>query len=220
IGGTMYMNNKKLHVFLSLLLVLSFIPAPFLTYVTAAPNENEQILFQSFEDQSTGSWESLSWKGNGLLEVSTAQAAHGDQSLLFKNRESRESSPSIHLTDFLQPGSSYDISLKVRLESGSDTFHLASKIDSPELDNQYPWLIGNHTISSDEWTLLELKNYTVPKDTSEFIIWLEADDDTNTEKPAANIYIDEFTIVEVTSDEDTTLPETGTAKEFTTIDFE
>lgn len=216
----MYMNNKKLHVFLSLLLVLSFIPAPFLTYVTAAPNENEQILFQSFEDQSTGSWESLSWKGNGSMEVSTAQASHGDQSLLFKNRESRESSPSIHITDFLQPGSSYDISLKVRLESGSDTFHLASKIDSPELDNQYPWLIGNHTISSDEWTLLELKNYTVPKDTSEFIIWLEADDDTNTEKPAANIYIDEFTIVEVTSDEDTTLPETGTAKEFTTIDFE
>lgn len=214
------MYNKKLNLFFAFLLILPLISSLFPTYVFAKQDENEPVFYQSFEDQLPGGWESLSWKSNGSIEISTAQASHGDYSLLFKQRENRESSPSIHLTKFLQSGSTYDISLKVRLETGNDTFHLASKIDSPELENQYPWLIGNHSISSNEWTLLELKNYTVPEDTTEFIIWLEADDYTNTKKPIADIYIDEFTIVEIHSDEDANMPDRELAAEFSIIDFE
>ncbi|OUS78479.1 hypothetical protein B1748_02480 [Paenibacillus sp. MY03] len=154
------------------------------------------VLSQSFEDGQTGGWASV-WGGPGSVSISTEQASEGTHSLLFSGRETRDNSPSLNLTALMISGKTYDLSLKVRSGSGSDTFHVASKVDSPLLENKYPWIIGNQTVSSAEWTTFSIRNYEVPANTAEFRIWVESASDSVS---TADIYIDEVLIKDVTPD--------------------
>lgn len=157
------------------------------------------VLAQSFEDDQLGGWMDLTWNGTGTVSISDEQASDGSKSLKYSNRSNRASSPSINLTSVLASGRTYDISFKLKLSEGTDSYHLASKVDSPNLDNIYPWLINDQDVNATDWTLFELKGYQVPADTSEFIIWVEASDKDNADLPKADFYIDEFLIKDVSS---------------------
>lgn len=172
------------------------------------------VLSQSFEDDQDGGWSKLPWGEDGTAKVSMGAASEGSKSLKF-DRISRSSNPYLNLTSILTPGKTYDISLKVKIAEGEDTFHLSGKVDAQSLDNKYPWLIGNKTVNATEWTTFELKGYEVPADTLEFLIWLEASGDATT---TSAIYIDEVIIKDVSSS--TTEPQRAQALSFSSITFE
>lgn len=194
------MSRKFKQVMSILLAAALLIPTGWFAPIAKAETPSDKIILsQSFEDGNTGGWGALGWAGQGTAVVSSDVASDGTRSLQFKDRADRSSSPSLNLTSFLKSGRTYDISFKARVGEGEDTLHLASKVDSPELDNTYPWLIGDKSVGATEWTLFELKGYKVPASTSEFIIWVEAADKDNDSKPKADIYIDEVLILDVTS---------------------
>ncbi|GGA19503.1 endo-1,4-beta-xylanase [Paenibacillus physcomitrellae] len=153
------------------------------------------LLNQSFEDGQTGGWAKLSWGSNGETSVVSGLASEGSKSLKFSNRADEKAIPALVLTDILKSEHQYDISLKVRLGSGSGQFHLGSKIDSTLLTNQYPWIVGNQTVTDTGWTTFAAKAYEIPADTKEVIIWVEPSENTLT----SDIYIDEVVITDVTS---------------------
>ncbi|WP_308635423.1 endo-1,4-beta-xylanase [Paenibacillus silvisoli] len=159
-----------------------------------AESPTTTVLSQSFEDSQLGGWEKLSWGGAGDVSVTKDTASEGGKSVKFTNRASRNSSLSNNLTGLLQSDRFYDISFKVKVGSGSDSLHLASKVVSGGKES-YPWIIGNKTVSADAWTTFELKNYQVPPDTSEFRVWIESD---STSTSTADFYLDEVLIKDVT----------------------
>lgn len=176
----------------------------------------ETTLFsQDFEDGEVGNWTLLPWGGTGTSSVSTEVAAGGTKSLLISDRSARNASPYLNLSS-LGADKVLNISLKVRLGAGTDSYHLSSKIGAESLSNQYPWLSGSMTITADEWTTIEAKNVTIPADATEFLIWLEADGEST---DVADIYIDDFSVVGITltQEEDDGRPE---PKDFTMITFE
>lgn len=197
---------------------------------TEEPQEPEEedgnvVFSQSFEDDELGNWQNLPWaESNGAFEISTDQASDGSKSLLFKERENRNSSPSLNLTDKVEPGYKYNISLKVRVSEGTDTLRIASKVEASSLDNNYPWIVSNQEVSSTDWTSFEATGFSLPTDTSEFILYVESDD--NGSENAPDIFIDEVIITQVgeidsTPDEDETEdPDREPALEFETITFE
>lgn len=190
------MRRYLKHVLTILLAAALLVPSGWLVPVAKAedtPADNV-VLFQSFEDDQTGGWASV-WGGPGTTTVSSTYASEGTKSLLFTDRTARDNSPSLNLTGIMQPGKFYDLSLKVRLGSGSDTFHIASKVDSPLLENKYPWMIGDKAVSADAWTTFEVKNYEVPASTAELRIWVES---VTSSTSIADIYIDEVLIKDVT----------------------
>jgi len=153
------------------------------------------VLSQSFEDGDYTGWSRKSWGGQGTLEVSSDVASDGAKSLKFTNRESADSQPLLNLTNVVKTGRVYDISLKVRLGAGSGQFHIASKIDSASLSNQYPWLAGNQAVSADGWTTFEAKGVEIPADTKEVLLWIEPGEGNTL---TSDIYIDEVRVVDVT----------------------
>ncbi|MFC4098954.1 endo-1,4-beta-xylanase [Paenibacillus xanthanilyticus] len=160
-----------------------------------AAEDGTVVLKQDFEDGATGGWAKLSWGKAGDAVVTTEQASDGTHALKFTNRESSDSKPSLNLTNVLLSDHVYDISLKVRHGESTGTYHIASKIDSPALENKYPWIIGNKPVTADAWTTFEAKAYEMPSGTKEALIWVEAADGTTS---SADLYIDEVLIVDVT----------------------
>jgi endo-1,4-beta-xylanase len=158
------------------------------------------VLYQSFEDGDVGGWGPV-WNGPGTTAVSEEYASEGKKSLMFTDRTEASHAPSLEITSYMEAGKTYDISLKVRLGSGSDLVHIASKVNSPLLgDKIYPWLTDNVEVNSTEWTTLEAKAYEVPGETSEFIIYIETTESTS------DIFIDEVLIVNIPS---STTPDEG-----------
>lgn len=214
-GGKRRMSRTFLKAISILLTTALLMPAAWIQplAVAAENSADNVVLSQSFEDGQTGGWASV-WGGPGTTEVSTAYASEGSSSLLFKGRTARENSPSIDLTTVMVSGKVYDVSLKVRLGEGNDTFHIGSKVESPLLENKYPWLIGDKTVSSTGWTDFEVKGYEVPANTTELRIWVES---VTSSTSLADIYIDEVLIKDVTPDttpDDGDLDQTGILADF------
>ncbi|MEK3885534.1 endo-1,4-beta-xylanase [Paenibacillus sp. PL2-23] len=201
--------NRKLKPILSLLLAFALLlPSGWLAPAAGAnQSAGTVVLSQSFEDDSTGGWGPV-WGGTGNVAISTTVASDGAKSLQFSGRTARSHSPSLNLTSIMQSGKTYDVSLKVRLganndgSSSSDTLHIASKVNSPMLQNIYPWLIGDQAVTSGVWTTFEVKNYEVPAGTTEFVIWVES---VEASQSTADIYIDEVLIKDVTPAPSTTV---------------
>lgn len=182
----------------SLMALLLLIPGGLAAPAASAEGPGGNVvLSQDFEDGVYTGWERKSWgHSSGTFEITEDVASSGTKSLKFANREDASSQPLLNLTGVLQPNRSYDISLKLRLGEGSGQFHIASKIDSPHLDNIYPWLVDNLTVTADDWTTFSTEGYPIPGDTAEVLLWIEpADGNTLT----SDLYIDEVLIVDVTS---------------------
>ena len=165
----------------------------------AASPPGTVVLHQSFEDGQTGGWMAKPWGEPGTVVVSEDQASDGTRSLKFTDRPSKNSQPFLDLTGIMVSDHQYNISLKVRLGESSGAYHVASKINSPKLDNPFPWIMGNQIVTDDGWTTFEIKGYEIPGDTTEVLIWIEPDESVP-DDAAPDIYIDEVRIVDVTPD--------------------
>ncbi|WP_424768531.1 endo-1,4-beta-xylanase [Paenibacillus sp. sgz302251] len=149
------------------------------------------VLNQSFEDDAIGGWERLSWGGAGTAAISSEQASDGTKSLKFSGRSAVNSALSLDVTNLMKSDRKYDVSFKLRLGAGADNIHLASKMISGGAED-FPWVIGNKEVTSTAWTAFETKGYEIPSNTTEFRVYIEA---TNS---LADVYLDEFKIVDVT----------------------
>ena len=188
--------RKRFKKVISILLVamLAISTGQFGQVAKAAETTGDNVvLSQDFEDGKLGGWGQLwNWSTEKTTVVSDVYA-QGNNVLKFGDRASKDDKPGIVLTDYMQSGKIYDVSLKVRLGSGSDSVHIASKVNSPLLgENIYPWMMGDKTVTSSDWTTFEAKAFEVPDQTSELIIYVE------TNNSAADLFIDEVLIKEVT----------------------
>lgn len=187
--------RKQMNVWMAIVLLFGMIAPQFLMPVKASAAGNTVVLSQSFEDDQTGGWNKVSWMGDGIIAVTSATASDGSKSLAMTNRAASNSSPFLDLTSYTQPGHTYDLSLKLKVGTGTDSFHIASNVDAASLTNKYPWLVGNKTVNSTEWTPFELKGYELPSDTKGFKIWVESDSASTTTE---DLYIDELQLTDVT----------------------
>lgn len=185
--------RKKINVWMAIVLLFGMIAPQLLAPLEAAAS-GSVVLSQSFEDDQTGGWVKVPWMGDGSIAVTSATYSEGSKSLAMTNRAASNSSPFLDLTSLTKPGHTYDLSLKLKLGAGTDTFHIASNVAAASLINQYPWLVGDKSVSSTDWTTFELKGYQLPSDTEGFKIWVESDNSTTTE----DLYIDEVSLTDVT----------------------
>lgn len=173
------------------------------------PQTVTTVVDQSFEDGEIGDWTPLSWGGSGALSVSTDTASEGTHALKFSGRLAKGASPSINIFSKLQQGRIYDISLKAKLGEGSDKLHVTSKIG-----DTFDWIMGEKTVTSTDWTTFSKTGYTLPTGATELLLYVESAAST------ADIYIDEFLIVDVTpgqvepDPDPSTLDQTGIADGF------
>ncbi|WP_337103496.1 endo-1,4-beta-xylanase [Paenibacillus sp. YIM B09110] len=151
------------------------------------PQTVTKIVDQGFEDGEIGDWAPLSWGSSGSLSVSTDTASEGTHSLKFADRLTKSASPSISIFSKLQQGHTYDISLKAKLGEGSDNLHVTWKNGSA-----FDWHMGEKTVTSTEWTTFSKTGYTLPSGSAELLLYIES------AASIADIYIDEFVIVDVT----------------------
>ncbi|MDQ0112597.1 endo-1,4-beta-xylanase [Paenibacillus harenae] len=184
-------------VFAVLLAVTLLLPQGLGMLADTAAAASTVVLEQSFEDDQTGGWDLLPWGGSGNVAVSSDAASAGTKSLKLTNRSSRSSSLSKVLTGIMNSDRIYDISFKVRLGQGTDTFHLTAAVTSGGSTN-YSWIIGDKAVADTAWTTYELKGYEVPSNTTAFRVYLESVTDSAS---TADVYLDEFMIVDVTPGE-------------------
>ncbi|MBP1966130.1 endo-1,4-beta-xylanase [Paenibacillus aceris] len=187
--------RKKMNVWMAIVLLFGMIAPQLLVPLTASAAGNTVVLSQSFEDDQTGGWVKVSWMGDGTIAVTSATASDGSKSLAMTNRAASNSSPFLDLTSYTQAGHTYDLSLKLKVGTGTDSFHIASNVDAASLTNKYPWLVGNKSVNSTDWTPFELKGYKLPDDTKGFKIWVESDSASTTME---DLYIDEVQLTDVT----------------------
>ncbi|GFZ75564.1 endo-1,4-beta-xylanase A [Paenibacillus marchantiophytorum] len=187
--------RKNFNVWMVIVLLFGMIAPHLLVPLMASAASHTIVLSQSFEDDQTGGWVKVSWMGDGTIAVTSATASEGSKSLAMTNRAARNSSPFLDLTSYTQAGHTYDLSLKLKVGAGTDSFHIASNVDADSLTNKYPWLVGNKSVSSTDWTTFELKGYELPGDTKAFKIWVESDPASTTTE---DLYIDEVKVTDVT----------------------
>ena len=70
------------------------------------------------------------------------------------------------------------MSMKLRLEEGTGEYHITAKVASEEEEN-YIWIVGNRKLLLKTGRFLSLKNYEVPMNTTEFLIWIEPGEGTD-----------------------------------------
>lgn len=186
--------SKKINLLMAIVLLFGMI-APQLLVPLEAAASGSVVLSQSFEDGQTGGWVKVPWMGDGSITITSAAYSEGSKSLAMTNRAASNSSPFLDLTSLTKPGHTYDLSLKLKLGAGNDSFHIASNVDAASLTNKYPWLVGNKSVSSTDWTTFELKAYELPGDTKGFKIWVESDSASTTTE---DLYIDEVSLTDVT----------------------
>ncbi|OAS17909.1 endo-1,4-beta-xylanase [Paenibacillus oryzisoli] len=187
--------RKQFNLWMVIVLLFGFSLPPLLVPVMASAAGNTGVLYQSFEDDQSGGWVKVSWMGDGTIAVTSATASDGSKSLSMTNRAGSNSSPLLDLTSYTQAGHTYDLSLKLKVGGGIDSFHIASNIDAASLTNKYPWLVGNTSVSSTDWTTFEVKGYELPGDTKGFKIWIESDAASTTTE---DLFIDEVQVTDVT----------------------
>ncbi|GAA4063647.1 endo-1,4-beta-xylanase [Amphibacillus indicireducens] len=158
------------------------------------------VIHHDFESDDTHGWAPLGWGDGAKIVITDEEAAHGEQSLKFYDREGVNSSLSLNLIDKLEKGQTYDISFDVKMSEGTSTLRLASVYKYPNTSNETPWLIGNKDVGPDEWVSFELSDFEYHEETSEFIVYIETDDSGSD----ADFYLDNFKVIQ---HEDIEVPE-------------
>ncbi|MHA0857352.1 endo-1,4-beta-xylanase [Paenibacillus sp. CMAA1364] len=152
------------------------------------------VLDNGFEDGQIGGWKAFNCNTGAQTVVSSVYAANGSQSLLLSQRESKDCSPSIDLSAIITGGHSYEVSLKVRLGTGSDNAHIVMK-STQDGNDMYDWVVGDTTINDTGWVTLSNPNFTLPTNATNMTMYIE----TNTS--IADVFIDDVLIVNTSSDD-------------------
>lgn len=147
----------------------------------------------SFEDPSNLIWVS---RGGPKVEITSEEAHSGSYSLKTSGRTKTWEGPIVHVTDILEKGKTYYVSIYLKYNGPSDaqTFNLQFETDSAA-GVQYP-TVKSQEVKRGEWTLIE-GEYTIPEDLTRYSIYVEVPwkaDDQITESDIVDFYIDDIVV--------------------------
>jgi endo-1,4-beta-xylanase len=143
----------------------------------------------TFEDGTTNGWSDM-W-GNCTLTASTEQAHEGSYSMLVTDRKGTWAGPQLDVLGKMEVGHTYEISVWIRAQSGSDTASLTIKRKDSGGSEQYDSIIYQQPISASKWTNIT-GTYTLTDTNSldELAFYIEAT------KQETNFYVDDISIID------------------------
>ncbi|WP_163192232.1 endo-1,4-beta-xylanase [Clostridium thermarum] len=125
------------------------------------PTEDDIIVNETFEDGTTSHWTP---RGPVALTAVTEAAASGDYSMKVTGRTSTWNGPSINLNGYLAKGSTYNISLKVKVvpgqaeEQAENTNQLITvtmlRRESTATSDSYDTIAYQTTVNEESWTTI------------------------------------------------------------------
>ncbi len=147
------------------------------------PNQYGWYFHDEFEADT------CTWEGRGAATIMTSgrTAYVGSEALLVQNRESAWNGAYRNLNPLaFEPGKEYSFSANVTYFDGNDTdtFYLKLQYTGADGETHYS-TIAEVTGVKGEWAQLANKNYKIPEDASNMMLYIETADTTN------NFYIDE-----------------------------
>lgn len=182
-------KNWEVYIMKRLLTVVTVVCVLFLAGVSVLAQEHAVDLRFDFSDGLSG-WYVF---GEGVLNVTSAQARSENNSLIMSYRSDGWHSAAIGLNSFLADGGTYQFSIYVRLVSDSEEEifgHLTMGQNYRDGSAEYTWLCEDVLLSSDEWVLIESEPYYYDASNLEYL-WLYVE----ISEISADYYIDDFRIV-------------------------
>lgn len=156
----------------------------------SAPPVDQVGIKSDFEDGTVQGWTSR--MGKEVVSASNVEARNGTYSLLTTGREHTYGGPKLDVTGKMQKGSTYSISVWVKLAKGEKPtdLRLSMQRDFQSEETRYNTVIGDTKVTADNWVQLStnyLFGYTV--DTAS--LYLESTEGT------PSFYIDDFELTYV-----------------------
>lgn len=160
------------------------------------PVQIDSLLDNPSFEEAGHAWVS---RGSPAVEITTEEAHTGSHSLKTSGRTKTWEGPIIHVTDVLEEGKTYYVSVYLLYKgpSESQTFNLQFETDGPD-GVGYP-NVGSAEAKAGEWTLIE-GEYTIPEGLSRYSIYIEVPwkpDEEITESDIVDFYIDDVVVREV-----------------------
>lgn len=146
------------------------------------PFDPTEIYSTDFESDSRDGWRS---RGDANVNTEVTDDGTGNQALLVTGRSSDWHGASLDMTDLLETGAQYEVSLSVkRLKAEEDSTIKITALETPE---SYV-TVGETTVSDTEWTEITGR-YRLGADVTAVEFYLESSDITE------DYYIDDVTIM-------------------------
>ena len=161
---------------LSLMLTASMLASTTAVYRPAVTCAAEVIFSDNFEDGTNG------WTGRGAaaVEKNMLASSEGRAALLCSGRTASWNGASKELDETtFQPGMTYSFSVDAMYQTGEETeeFKLTLQYTDASGTTQYRG-IANASASAGNWITLSNKQYTIPYDASELVMYVETIDTT------------------------------------------
>ena len=161
-----------------------------------SPSQQDNTgISSTFEDDTTDGWGSRS--GSSTVAASTAAAHSGTHSLLTTGRTANWDGPSISVSDKMYVGSTYNVSVWVRLVPTDGSSHVINMSLQTTLSGtaSYPGVSGypGITVPADgAWHQISVQNYTMssPYDTGQASLYLQTVPASGND--LVSFYIDDF----------------------------
>lgn len=175
-----------LRVFMTSMLLLSYL-FPFGLFNHNAVADTSTIIIQNdFEDGTTQDWEPRF--GDEVISVTTADQHSGNYSLLTTNRVNEYDGPSLNVLNKIDKGSKYDISVWVKLAPGEASSNVQVSIERQfQGTTNYETVVGATLVTASEWVNLT-GSYRLGFDVDFLSVYVE------TASGTASFYIDDFTL--------------------------
>ncbi|MBN2736151.1 MAG: endo-1,4-beta-xylanase [Spirochaetales bacterium] len=160
-----------------------------LEMLAPAPDGSNTLVNVDFENGSTSNWGP---RGSGVVtEVVSGSANSGTMSLKVSGRTSNWHGAQYSLNNLVFAGGVYQVKLAARLVSGQAASSLSMTVQRTPLegDTAYDFVASSQ---SDDISWVQLSgNYTFSGDALDLLLYVESED------PAAEYYIDDFSLVEI-----------------------
>ncbi|GIM90778.1 endo-1,4-beta-xylanase [Paractinoplanes toevensis] len=141
------------------------------------------VINADFED---GTVEGFTGRSAEVLAASTAQAHGGTRSLSVTGRTATWNGPALNVLDTFEKGTSYTISVWVRMADGSDSARLSVERRLADTAN-YETVVGNTAVTSGGWVNLTGR-YTLSTDVDHLSFYVE------TASTTGSLFLDDVTV--------------------------
>ena len=152
------------------------------TVANAADSTPVTVVGDDFEDGTVQSW---AGRNAEVLTNSTAQAHGGTHSLAVTGRTATWNGPALNVLGVFQKGTSYTISVWVRMADSSDSARLSVERHTAGTAS-YDTVVGNTAVTSGGWTNLA-GHYTLAYDVDFLTMYVE------TASGTGSLYLDDVT---------------------------
>ncbi|MCR4888619.1 MAG: endo-1,4-beta-xylanase [Ruminococcus sp.] len=148
------------------------------------PDEKGYYFESTFEGSVDG------WEGRGAASVSTSgrTAYEGKEALLCQDRTATWNGSAMNLSPAFKPGETYSFSVNAMTFDGGDTTTFKFTMQYTDASGEAVYSeIASATAPKGEWVQLANKEYTIPADATNMLIYVETTDEDST----MNFYIDD-----------------------------